>query len=353
MNPARSGLMKMKSQFASFLVVLLASAPLLSAGEVERLRTLVAEQEMQIQQLELKISQLTNSPAPLPVAVPVPEPILKSTPASANAPNIKSENGLVPTAETYPEPATTENPKTYTIQAGDNMVSIARKHGTTSAILNELNGLKKDAIVRSGQKLKLPQSTAIAATQAEPIPTTVSDPEPVASEPISTSESVVSTEPASSEPILTPDASSSSAVKHTVADKETFYSIAKKHNVTINALIKENPSVNPNTIRIGQIVQIPGKPKTTDLTSTSAPKPEQSLSPSNQRNIPISNQTNSTVNESRAADKPIKITKEISYIDFAKKYNTTPARLDQLNGLHLDPTTILAKGSELYIPEQP
>ncbi len=347
MNPARSGLMKMKSQFASLLVVLLASSPLLSAGEIERLRTLVAEQEMQIQQLELKVSQLANSPAPLPVAVAVPEPTLKSTPASASAPNIKSENGLVPTAETCPEPATTENPKTYIVQAGDNMVSIARKHGTTSAILNELNGLKKDAIIRSGQKLKLPPSTAIAATQNEPAPTTITEVKPVATETIATTQSTAS------EPTPAPDAPSSSNVKHTVVDKETFYSIAKKHNVTINALIKENPSINANAIRVGQIVQIPGKSKTTDLTSTSTPTPEQSHSPSNQRNIPISNQPNGTVNESRAVDKPIKITKEISYIDFAKKYNTTPARLDQLNGLHLDPTTILAQGSELYIPEQP
>lgn len=345
--------MKTNPCFASLFAVLLASTPLLSAGEVERLRTLVAEQEMQIQQLELKVAQLSNSPSPTITPESEDPAHVSANSTQASVPTPPSKDGLIPTAETCPEPAATENPKTYTIQAGDNMVSIARKHGTTSAILNELNGLKKDTIIRSGQKLKLPQPTAIAATQAEPGPATITEPEPVASEPISTTESVVSTEPAAPEPIaseptLTSDAPSSSNIKHTVADKETFYSIAKKHNVTIHALIKENPSIKPNTIRIGQIVQIPVKSNTTDLTST-----EPSLSPSNQRNIPISNQSNATANESRAADKPIKITKEISYSDFAKKYNTTPARLDQLNGLRLDPTTVLAQGSELYIPEQP
>ncbi len=346
--------MKTNPCFASLFAVLLASTPLLSAGEVERLRTLVAEQEMQIQQLELKVAQLTNSPSQNSTPESKDPAPVSTNSTQASVPTPPSKDGLIPTAETCQEPATTENPKTYTIQAGDNMVSIARKHGTTSAILNELNGLKKDAIIRSGQKLKLPQPTAIAATQAEPAPTTINEPEPVASEPISTTESVVSTEPAAPEPIaseptLTSDAPSSSTIKHTVADKETFYSIAKKYNVTIHALINENPSIKPNTLRIGQIVQIPVKSNTTDLTST----PELSLSPSNQRNIPISNPSSTTVNESRAADKPIKITKEISYSDFAKKYNTTPARLDQLNGLRLDPTTILAQGSELYIPEQP
>ncbi len=231
------------------------------------------------------------------------------------------------------------------------MAKIARKHGTTSAILNELNGLKKDAIIRIGQKLKLPPPAAVASAQTEPAPATVTESEPVVTpEPISVTETVASTETAVSEPTLAPDEPSPSNLKHTVADKETFYSIAKKHNVTINALVKENPSINPNTLRIGQIVQIPGKPKTTDLTSTT--EPEQSLTLSSQRNIPISSQSASTVSESRAADKPIKITREISYSDFAKKYNTTTARLDQLNGLRQDPTTILAQGSQLYIPAQ-
>ena len=37
----------------------------------------------------------------------------------------------------------------------------------------------------------------------------------------------------------------------------------------------------------------------------------------------------------------------------AKNHNTTASRLDELNGLELDPSTVLAQGSELYIPAQP
>lgn len=310
--------MKTKSRFATLLAVLFASAPLLPAGEVERLRALVAEQEMQIQQLELKIAQLSNSPAP--VSNPVTSP---STPAAPETPPTPaSDKGLIPTAETCPEPTISENPTTYTVQAGDNMVKIARKHGTTSAILNELNGLKKDAVIRPGQKLKIPASAPIASTEETPVPVAT----PVATE-----------------------SAAPSTIRHTVADKETFYSIAKKHNVTMDALVKENPSINPNTIRVGQVVQIPNKPKTTNLTPV--PAPEQTVSLSSHSNIPVSSQS-STVTQSRAADKPVKITQEISYSDFAKQYNTTTSRLDQLNGLRLDPTTVLAKGSELYIPAQ-
>lgn len=315
--------MKMKSRFALRLALTFACAPLLSAGEVERLRTLVAEQEMQIQQLELKIAQLTSAAQanvpPAPANTPAPESPAVEKPSST------PEKVSPPVAETSPEPNSTENLATYTVQAGDNMVSIARKHGTTSAILNELNGLKKDGIIRIGQKIKLPKTAAATPTEIAQTPTT--EPESPKTE-----------------------AQVANTVKHTVTDKETFYSIAKDHKVSIDALIKENPSINPKALRVGQIVQIPASSKAANLEPV--PGPEHTASLSGYNNIPISNQP-TNVSQARAADKPVKITEEISYTEFAKQYNTTTARLDQLNGLRLDPTTVLAKGSELYIPAQP
>ena len=284
------------------MAVLIACAPLLSGSEVERLRKLVAEQEMQIQQLELKIAQLTHSAAPTTRV---------NTPAA------------IPTAisETKTKPASSNEATTYRVMAGDNMASIARKHGTKSAILNELNGLKSNDVIRPGQKLKIPTSSAATTTT----PVTESLPAPTQAE-----------------------VPASNAVKHTVAANETFYSIAKTYDVTVDALIKENPSINPKTLRIGKIVQIPGKTKTTDTSPIPAPTPD--LNASNQSSLPLSNPS-SPVTQPRASDKPVKITKEISYSDFAQAHNTTTTRLDEINGLRLDPTTILAQGSELYIPE--
>lgn len=292
--------MKINPCFASLMAVLIACAPLLSGSEVERLRTLVAEQEMQIQQLELKIAQLTNSPA---LAAPVNIP------------------AAIPPATSKTKPASSNDATTYTVMAGDNIVSIARKHGTKSAILNELNGLKSNDVIRPGQKLKIPPSSAVTTTKQD-------------------TESL-------SAPSQT-EAPTSNAVKHTVAANETFYSIAKTYDVTVDALIKENPSINPKTLRIGKIVQIPGKAKTTDPSPVSAPT--QDLNASSQSSLPLAN-SSSPVTQPRASDKPVKITKEISYSDFAQAHNTTTTRLDEINGLRLDPTTILAQGSELYIPE--
>ncbi len=44
---------------------------------------------------------------------------------------------------------------------------------------------------------------------------------------------------------------------------------------------------------------------------------------------------------------------EMTYGEFATKHGTDAARLNALNGLDLTTATILAKGSELYVPAQP
>lgn len=47
------------------------------------------------------------------------------------------------------------------------------------------------------------------------------------------------------------------------------------------------------------------------------------------------------------------IQNETTYGDFAGKHGTTTERLNELNGLSLGRSTVLAKGSELYVPAQP
>jgi hypothetical protein len=50
---------------------------------------------------------------------------------------------------------------------------------------------------------------------------------------------------------------------------------------------------------------------------------------------------------------PIPVTEKISFGEFAAKHGTTITKLNELNGLSLNGSTILAEGSELYIPAQP
>lgn len=272
--------MNMKAHLATLAAVLATSSPLMSATEVERLRALCAEQEMQIRQLEEKIARLTDTPPP-----------------SRSAPSTGS-------AARDLEPVNTQ--ATYTVKPGDSIERIARKNGTTTAALAKLNGLKTSSIIHPGQKLKVPGKTAVASA---------------------------------------PSAPSMETRTHTVATNETFYGISRKYGVTVDDLIAANPGVNHRALRIGQKIKV-------DRASATVAKAPPSLSPAPSTPI-LNNPTPAPVEKPRASDRPVRIDKEITYGQFAAKHKTTTRRLDELNGLELDPTTVLAQGSELYIPAQP
>lgn len=51
---------------------------------------------------------------------------------------------------------------------------------------------------------------------------------------------------------------------HIVKRGDTLSEIAKKHGTTVEALVASNGIVNPNVIRVGQLIEIPEKDKTVD-----------------------------------------------------------------------------------------
>ncbi len=275
--------MKMKARLATLFVILASSGPLLSATEVERLRALVAEQEMQIKQLEIKIARLTDTPPP--------------SHATAESTSTASSG--------------------YTVRSGDSIERIARKHGSSPAALAKFNGLEPNSIIHPGQKLKIPGATS-APSEATP-------------------------------------ASGVASRTHVVSAGDTFYKISVKYGVTVDQLIAANPGVNHKALRLGQVIKIE-KSESREITESPAIRPTSSVSqaPSlgQTASVPVSN-TPAPVEKPRASNSPVKIEKEITYGQFAVQHSTTTQRLDELNGLELDASTVLAQGSELYIPAQP
>ncbi len=196
---------------------------------------------------------------------------------------------------------------TYTVKSGDSMERIARHHGTTATALSKLNGLKDGSIIHPGQKLKVPGKTAVADRQPAPV---------------------------------------KESRTHNVAAGDTFFKISMKYGVSVDELIAANPGVNHKSLRVGQKIKVDRT--STAVSNAPAPAPSLGSSPS----FPILNNP-APVEKPRTSDRPILIEKEITYGQFAAKHGTTTRRLDELNGLELDPSTVLAKGSELYIPAQP
>lgn len=196
---------------------------------------------------------------------------------------------------------------TYTVKSGDSIERIARKNGTTALALANLNGLKPDSLIYPDQELKVPGKTAAADIESSP-------------------------------------AATKESRTHTVVAGETFYKISMRYGITVDELTTANPNVNHKALKIGQKI-IVGL-ATEDIVKV--PVPDPSLS----SEIPTLSAPES-VEKPRASDHPIRIEKEITYGEFAAQHGTTTRRLDELNGYELDPSTVLARGSELYIPAQP
>ncbi len=254
-----------------------------------------------------------------------------------------------------------ENPTTssYTVRAGDTLERIARRNGCSTLALGKANGLKSSTIIHPGQTLKVPTGGAVSS----------------------------------------PAAPAAAASTYTVKNGDTYHSISKKVGVSVNSLSASNPKVKPTSLRTGQILQLrkalsPAPPQMaksepatasrtisnpapavrtiSNPTSSSSPKPaasEKSESPKPKAEAPPAQEPAPAIEKSPAPSpapsvspptgdakttvRSVIIQDETTYGEFALSHGTSSTHLNELNGLSLSNGTVLAKGSELYIPAQP
>lgn len=297
------------------LSLVLGSPTAFAKSELETLRSLCQEQKRQINELEEANERLRGDGS-------------KSHAAPAK-----------PAAVTNPDTATGST-SSYTVKAGDNFEKIGRKVGMNAERLAKSNGMKTSSIIHPGQKLKVPGA-------ATPQVAAVKDASPKIS-----------------------------GKTHKVASGETLFSISKKHGMSTEALVAANPKVKAASLRPGQVVSLGGNAPATTMISAPAraktppaventpinsPTPVTKAPPTRETPAvasvtPAAPETPSAPAPAAAPEKkirPITIEGEMTYGEFATKHGTNADRLNALNGLDLTTATVLAKGSELYVPAQP
>ncbi|WP_374978192.1 LysM peptidoglycan-binding domain-containing protein [Microbacterium trichothecenolyticum] len=126
-------------------------------------------------------------------------------------------------------PAPAPSTGTYTVQRGDTISAIAKRHGTTTNAVLSANGLGWSSIIYPGQTIKIPGAAAPAASVPAPAPA-----------------------PA---PVPAPNATAGGS--HTIAAGETISSIAKRYGVTTNAVLSANGLGWSSIIYPGQTIKIP------------------------------------------------------------------------------------------------
>ncbi len=123
---------------------------------------------------------------------------------------------------------------THTVQAGDNLGGIARKHGVTIAQLTAANNLTTKSTLKVGQKLIVPAKVA---------PVAVAPKGKAAAEKAET---------------IAPKPTTSSGIKHVVKTGESLGVIARNYGVKAGDIAVANHISDPAKIRAGMELIIPG-----------------------------------------------------------------------------------------------
>lgn len=239
---------------------------------------------------------------------------LAASPVFANPESAATRQGPAAQASTQDKPASSAE---HVVSPGDSLAKIARIHGCRVSDLMSSNDLKEVSIIRPGQKLKLPAQDRTSPAVVAPLP------------------------------------AQSAAATHTVAAGETFAAIARQHGIPLNELLAANPEIKPTALRPGQSVKLgqatPALRPTLDAGSTQmilAAKENSSVSEPPLTPAPLASPPTVKIQQ-------IKIDREMTYHEFASRQGTNTRRLNQLNGLDLLDSALLAKGSELLAPAQP
>lgn len=159
---------------------------------------------------------------------------------------------------------------TYTVKAGDTLYSIAKKYNVTVAALAKANNITNYNLIRVGQVLVIPGTTAPTPPPATTVKYTVKAGDTLYSiaskynttvAAIASANKITNTSLISVGQVLIIPVKQApppvTTVKYTVKAGDTLYSIARKYNVTVTALAKANNITNYNLIRVGQVLVIP------------------------------------------------------------------------------------------------
>ena len=117
------------------------------------------------------------------------------------------------------------------------------------------------------------------------------------------------------------------AKEHTIVKGDSFFTLAKKYGVTIKAITAANPGVDSSRLKIGQKIQIPGKPASAGVVA------------------PVNGATTAVAN----GDKTYTVKSGDTLARIAKNNGTTAKAIKALNALKTDQIKV---GQKLKIPEK-
>lgn len=150
--------------------------------------------------------------------------------------------------------------KEYTVQKGDVLGIIARRHGCTVRQLKELNGMKNDTVYL-GKKMKVPAGKATAAVASSTPAAQTEPPKTISKKPVEPTPTPDAADDASGEATVAPaDAAapdSGDYIDYEVAEGEDFANISIIFNVSPSDIRQLNNLDENEELRPGMKLRIP------------------------------------------------------------------------------------------------
>ena len=181
-------------------------------------------------------AEATSTPSATATKQPTATPAATETKAPTLTPT------ALPTTEISYEP--------YAIEEGDSLYSVALAHDLELSTLVEANPELEGAILSIGQEIRIP----VAGTPSAPTDTPV---------PAPTATSAPTETPVTTTPMKTV----------TIQPGDSLYVIASQNDISVDVLLQANPGLNPQTLQIGQAVNVPEPGTTLVPTPTVSPSP--------------------------------------------------------------------------------
>lgn len=192
--------------------------------------------------------------------------------AAAAAAGRSTESTAPASSASVASTAASASPRTHQVVPGDTLFRLSSQYGTTIEAIEVANNMTSESVLRVGQILQIPAPGAEPAAAQQVTASTPASSSTTATTPnTSPAPSTASTAAASTSQPSAPASSASSSAAATESSASTGgeakvyevvagdnpYSIARRLNVSYQALIDLNNITDPTKLQIGQKLKIP------------------------------------------------------------------------------------------------